>query len=76
MEVIEVMNRNYELMKPDERKLVISSLKGIYEGTKQVMLNYGQLTDHGVEILSESLKFNTAITKIDFNTNKISDLGL
>jgi len=41
IEVIEAMNRNQEYMKAEEKGIVISSLKGIYEGSKQLLLNYG-----------------------------------
>lgn len=76
IEVIELMNINNEYMKPDEQKIVLNSLKGMYEGTKSLILNYGQITDYGVEILGEALKYNATVHKLDLNTNKISDVGM
>lgn len=76
IEVIELINVHNEYMKGEEQKIILNSLKGMYEGTKSLMLNYGQISDYGIEILSEALKFNTTVQKFDLNTNKISDLGL
>lgn len=45
-------------MKQEEQKIILNSLKGMNEGTKSLILNYGQISDYGVEILSEALKFN------------------
>lgn len=41
VEVIEIMNRNHEYMKQEEKKIVLNAVKGIYEGTKNLQLNYG-----------------------------------
>ena len=43
---------------------------------KSIVLNYGQVTDYGIEIIAEALKFNKTVTKIDLTSNKISDLGM
>ena len=40
IEVIELLNLNSEYMKPEELKVILNSLKGIYEGNKQIALNY------------------------------------
>jgi len=63
-------------MKPEESKIILNSLKGMYEGTKSLILNYGQITDYGIEVIAEALKYNSSVHKIDLNTNKITDLGL
>lgn len=76
MEVIELMNINSEYMKGEEQKIVMNSVKGMYEGTKSLILNYGQVTDYGLEIIAEALKFNTSVHKLDLNTNKITDIGM
>jgi len=41
IEVIELINVNNEYMKPEESKIILNSLKGMYEGTKSLILNYG-----------------------------------
>ena len=76
IEVIELINVNSQYMKYEEQKVVLNSLKGMYEGTKSLMLNYAQITDYGIEIISEALKFNSSVHKLDLNTNKITDLGM
>jgi hypothetical protein len=76
IEVIELMNFNNEYMKPEEQKIVLNCLKGMYEGSKSLILNYGQITDYGIEIIAEALKYNNSVYKLDLNTNKITDLGL
>lgn len=41
IEVIELINIHNDYMKPEEQKIILNSLKGMYEGTKSLMLNYG-----------------------------------
>lgn len=43
---------------------------------KSLVLNYGQVTDYGLGILAQSLKFNKSIRKIDLTSNKFTDLGV
>lgn len=76
VEVIELMDINNEYMKVEEQKVVFNCLKGMYEGTKSLILNYGQVTDYGLEIISEALKNNRSVHKLDLNTNIITDLGM
>ena len=76
IEVIELINVNSQYMKYEEQKIVLNSLKGMYEGAKSLILNYGQISDYGIEVLSEALKFNTSVHKLDLNTNKVTDLGM
>ena len=53
----------------------MNCLKGMYEGSKTIILNYGQITDYGVEVIAEALKYNRSVIKLDLNTNKITDIG-
>ena len=76
LEVIELLNINHDYMKVEEEKMVLNCLKGMYQGMKSIELNYGQITDYGIEIIAEAIKFNKNIRKIDLNTNKITDIGM
>ena len=58
IEVIELLNLNTEYMKKEETKVILNTLKGMYEGNKQLALNYASITDYGIEVLGEALKFN------------------
>ena len=42
---------------------------------KSLTLNSGGLTDNGLEILSEALKYNRSVTKVDLSSNKFTDVG-
>ena len=74
--MIELVNANHVYMKPEEKKVVLQSLKGIYEGQKTLDLSYGTMTDFGLQILSEALKGNESVKKVDLGSNQISDIGL
>jgi hypothetical protein len=62
-------------MTVEEQRVVLNSVKGMYQGMKSLVLNYGQVTDYGLSILAEALKFNRTITKIDLTSNNFTDLG-
>ena len=74
-EVIQKVNANAQCMKKEEQKIVMNCLKGMYEGSKTIILNYGQITDYGIEIIAEALKYNKSVYKLDLNTNKITEVG-
>ena len=41
IEVVELINVNSQYMKYEEQKIILNSLKGMYEGAKSLILNYG-----------------------------------
>ena len=75
IEVIDKVNANSQYMKKEEVKIIMNCLKGMYEGSKTIILNYGQITDYVIEIIAEALKPNKFVYKLDLNTNKISEEG-
>lgn len=58
LEVMDKLNANFSYMKKEEQAIVMNCLKGMYEGAKSLILNYGQITDYGAEIIGEALNFN------------------
>lgn len=76
IEVIELINKYKLFMTQEEHTIVLNSVKGIYQGMRSLTLNYGQVTDYGLEILAEALKFNKTISKVDLTSNKFTDNGL
>lgn len=63
-------------MTQDELRIVLNTVKGMYQGMKSLILNYASFTDYGLEVISEALKHNGTITKVDFSTNAFTDLGM
>ena len=64
-------------MTHEEQKVIINSVKGIAQGgMKNLNLNYGQITNTGVEILSEALKMDKSVVKVDLNSNLITEIGM
>ena len=43
---------------------------------KNLNLNYAQISNTGVEILSEALKMDKSIVKVDLNSNLITEIGM
>ena len=76
MDVIETVNRNKLYMTGDELRIVLNTVKGMYQGMKGLILNYASLTDYGLEVISEALKHNGTVTKVDLSTNEFTDLGM
>lgn len=76
MDVIECVNRNKLYMTQDELRIVLNTVKGMYQGMKGLILNYANLTDYGLEVISEALKHNGTISKVDLSSNTFTDLGI
>ena len=73
--IVEKVDSKSDLMNGVEKKIVFSTLKAIKYNSKEVLANYGQVSNHGVEIISESLKNSDSVLKLDLNSNLISEQG-
>ena len=72
---MEVMNKNLELMRSEEKKAILNTMKAIKNQTRGIFLNYASISDHGTEVIAECLKSNDIVTKLDLDSNKITCYG-
>lgn len=67
--MIDILNRNTPLMDKEQKKTVLQQLQNIKLGISSIFLNHASITDPGVEILAEGMKYSTSVIKLDLDSN-------
>lgn len=73
--VIDTLKENSLFMGQSEKEVIYNALNAIKQGTKAIMLNYGQVTQYGCQILSEALITCETVSKYDLSNNDITAKG-
>lgn len=74
--VTEKINQNTDMMSPAEQETVYNTLNAIRVDTRDILLNHAEISNYGIEVISESLKHADRVHRLDLShiTNKIGKL--
>jgi len=66
-QVVERVNENTEMMSPTEQETIFNTLNAIKVQAKDVILNHADISNYGIEILSEAFKNADSVHKLDLS---------
>ena len=66
-QIVEKINNNTDMMTPVEQETIFTTLNAIKVQTKDIILNYAELSNYGIEVISEALKNADSVHRLDLS---------
>lgn len=66
-QVVDKINENTDMMTPAEQETIFNSLNAIKVKAKDIILNHAEVSNFGIEVLSEALKHADSIHRLDLS---------